>query len=240
MTEKRPWIIAHRGSPRRAPENTLASFRLAIEEGADMVELDAQLSADGAVVVIHDATVDRTTDGSGAVSGLTAAALKELDAGSWFGAEWRGERIPLLAEAVAAAADQCRMNIELKSSPQQREALVDAVADVLRRSGRPPDRFLVTSFDLHAVGRWEKVFPEVPCGVIVHDHTGEMDRLPGSAIHPHAFATTRALVERAHAAGKRVHPWTVSDEASVRRLLECGVDGFITMDPAGLRRFLEA
>ncbi|MGH7932376.1 MAG: glycerophosphodiester phosphodiesterase, partial [Candidatus Binataceae bacterium] len=122
--------IAHRGASGRFPENTVPAFHAAIEAGADMCELDVQLSCDAALVVIHDGTVDRTTDGSGAVSAMTLADLRRLDAGIRFGEQFSGERIPTLDEVFAAVNGRCGLNIELKAA-----GIEQRVCDTIRANG---------------------------------------------------------------------------------------------------------
>src|SRR5436309_263912 len=124
-----PFIVAHRGASALAPENTLAAFRRALEAGAPAVECDVHLTADGAPIVIHDARVDRTTNGTGEVASLTLAALRALDAGGWFDPRFAGERLPTLEETLAIAAGRSRVFVELK--PGGGAALVDrALAEI--------------------------------------------------------------------------------------------------------------
>src|SRR5512137_1822539 len=127
---ERPLNMGHRGAPAEAPENTLASFQRAREAGAHGVELDVMLSADGQVVVCHDFWVDRTTDGRGRIRELTVAQLKTLDAGSWFGPQFAGERIPTLRQVVDWAGQDMLLNIELKSQGLRSDGLEDQVIDI--------------------------------------------------------------------------------------------------------------
>jgi len=132
-----PKLVGHRGALEVAPENTLASFRRAVDDGVDVVEMDVRLSADGYVVVMHDGTVDRTTDGTGVVSEMSLAVLKGLDAGSWFDARYAGERIPTLAEVLAWARGKVGLMLELKYHPYGSfdPALVPKVLDLIARAG---------------------------------------------------------------------------------------------------------
>ena len=131
----KPSIFAHRGSKANAPENTLAAFELAITHKADAIELDVKLCADGQVVVIHDSTVDRTTDGTGQVRKLSLAALKELDAGSYFDIAFRGEAIPTLEEVLEAVGKRIPINIELTNYAAPTDALPAKVAELVIRHG---------------------------------------------------------------------------------------------------------
>jgi glycerophosphoryl diester phosphodiesterase len=123
----RPLILAHRGASRIAPENTLVAFCLALEQGADGLELDVQLSRDGVPVVFHDSELSRTTDGRGRISEKTLAELRTLDAGKWFDPRFAGERIPTLEEVFEAFGDRALYNIELKAFGVQDDGLVQAV-----------------------------------------------------------------------------------------------------------------
>src|SRR5262245_34742321 len=145
----RPLRVAHRGASARAPENTLAAFREAIRLGADAIELDVQLSADGVPMVIHDLTVDRTTNGHGSVASFASRDLRRLDAGAWYSSRFRGERIPTLEEALECARGRCGLNIEIKELPGAgrrsrrargaadagHEAVARAVAQAVARTG---------------------------------------------------------------------------------------------------------
>ena len=124
---KPSWIIGHRGYPAKYPENTLAAFEAAIEAGAVMIELDVMLSRDRKVVVIHDATLDRTTNGKGSVADLTLAELKQLDAGSWFDAQFVGQQIPELSEVLDLVNGRAYVNIEIKSNAYEAHHPPDAI-----------------------------------------------------------------------------------------------------------------
>jgi glycerophosphoryl diester phosphodiesterase len=136
-----PELTAHRGNSGLAPENTLAAFGKALETAAQWIELDAHRSADGEVVVMHDATVGRTTNGHGAIAELTLAELKKLDAGSWFGPEFVGEPVPTLAEVVALVGSRIRLNVEVKSSadPESSRKVVTVLRLGWRRCWRRAD-----------------------------------------------------------------------------------------------------
>ncbi|HBY09528.1 MAG TPA: glycerophosphodiester phosphodiesterase, partial [Chloroflexi bacterium] len=123
MNLPRPAIFAHRGASAYAPENTLAAFKLAVDQGADAIELDAKLCADGQIIVIHDQTVERTSNGAGKVADLPLSALQELDAGSWFGLEFKGEPIPTLDEVFEAVGQKIFINIELTNYASPRDLL---------------------------------------------------------------------------------------------------------------------
>src|SRR3972149_5202117 len=130
-----PVIFAHRGASACAPENTLAAFQLALEQGAPAIEFDVKLTSDGQVVVIHDQTANRTTDGAGNVANLPLAALRELDAGSWLSAAFRGERIPSLDEVFEALGKKLFMNVELTNYATSFDTLIPKVAHLVKKHG---------------------------------------------------------------------------------------------------------
>jgi glycerophosphoryl diester phosphodiesterase len=162
----RTLVVAHRGASAEGPENTLAAFRLALEQGAPAVECDVHLSADGFPVVIHDETVDRTTNGKGAVAALTRAALRRLDAGSWRGNRFAGEPIPTLEETLDLCAGRARLFIELKAGRAQEERvrLVDVTLEAV--AGAPRTEVAVISFDPEVVALVARRRPDLPLGLL--------------------------------------------------------------------------
>jgi len=236
-----PIIFAHRGSSVYAPENTLAAFELAVQQGAQAIEFDAKLSADGYVIAIHDQRVDRTTDGSGKVAEMPLSAMRELDAGSSFSNKFRGERIPTLDEIFEAVGKRILINVELTNYATPFDALVPKVVELVKRHALEK-RILFSSFLPHNLQRVRRLLPEAPRGLLTWaGRTGACSRTigwlgPYQALHPFFTSVTRKLVQRFHAVGQRVHAWTVNDEAEMRRLLALGVDGIFTDDPLlGLR-----
>lgn len=241
-SDRAPLVIAHRGASAYAPENTLAAFRLAMEQGADGAELDVTLSADGAVVVIHDDTVDRTTNGTGRVATMTLAALRALDAG-------KGERIPTLAEVLEVTAQHPRpflLNIELKARWFSGEAaLVRAVVAEVR-AAQSADRVLFSSFSPWVVRRLAHHAPEVPRAWLYHRAMPRWMRALGLQIagalsfeHPEHWLVTPALVRRCTRAGRGVNTWTVNDEVRAVMLMRLGVRGLIGDDVPLLLRARE-
>ncbi|GAB4570549.1 MAG: glycerophosphodiester phosphodiesterase [Anaerolineae bacterium] len=238
--------FAHRGASHDAPENTLASFRLAAQQGADGIELDVTLSADGEVVVIHDDTVDKTTDGTGVVQELTLAELKAFDAGSYFGPEFAGERIPTLNEVFEAVGQQLLINVELKGLGWQQDGLERKVADLIARH-RLEKRVLISSFNPIRLHRMRRVAPHLPLGFL-HDwdtpvHLRWLARLLLTGVrpeadHPHLSHVTRGYVAQARRRKQRVHVWVVNDPAEMRRMIEAGVDLIMTDRPDVLHAVL--
>ncbi|MDW8069282.1 MAG: glycerophosphodiester phosphodiesterase [Anaerolineae bacterium] len=247
LTSDRPLNIAHRGASAVAPPNTLAAFRRAADLGADGVELDVHLSADGVPVVIHDFTVDATTDGSGRVRDLPLAALKALDAGSRFDPAFAGERIPTLEEVFAEVGGRLLVNVELKSMPgNDYPGLEAAVAALIRRHGLT-NRVLVSSFNPFALRRFRREMPEVPIGFLYETAplscaarlAAALVGLRPQAVHPWWRMITPQTVRWAHARGRRIVAWTVDDPAAIARLAAWGVDAIITNHPDRMYRTLE-
>lgn len=235
-TLPQPVIFAHRGASAYAPENTLAAFSLALEQGAPAIEFDVKLSADGEVVVIHDQTVNRTTDGSGNVAQLPLSALRELDAGGWFGDGFRGEKIPTLHEVFAAFGENLLMNIELTNYTTPFDALIPKVADIVKRYG-VQHRVWFSSFYPHNLMHIARLLPEVPRAQLLWPGSaGWWQRLWGRAInvqaeHPWKDDINIESIESAHRHIRRIHAWTVNAPEDMRHLKTIGIDGFFTDDP---------
>jgi len=231
--------IAHRGASAFYPENTLRAFIAAADLGADMCEFDVQMTHDGEVVVIHDATVARTTDGRGRVAAMSAAALRRLDAGIRFGAEFRGERIPTLAEVAQALGGRgCRMDVELKA-----RGLEARVCEILRGCAAAASA-IVSSFDweqLKVVARHEAGLRLALLGEKTPPAMLEAAQaMRAFAIAPRFDIADAALCAEAHRRGLAVYVWTVDEASAMRRMIVAGVDGIMTNDPAKLREMAAA
>ena len=231
-----PLVIAHRGASQRAPENTLEAFRLALEEGADAVELDAKLTADGAVIAFHDPTLERTSDGRGRPGDLDLAQIRRLDAGSWKGSRFRGARVPTLEEIFADLGRHLLFNVELTNYQTPEDRLVEHVVDVVKAMGME-SRVLLSSFFRRNLAQARSRAPEIPLGHLVGPtRLTVLDWwkavvVPTEAIHPFWRFASRGLVRRWHGEGRRVIVYTVNEAARMRHLLDIGVDGMITDDP---------
>jgi glycerophosphoryl diester phosphodiesterase len=229
-----PKIIAHRGTSALAPENTMAAFALALEQGADGIELDAMLCRDGQVVVIHDDTLDRTTNGAGPVPEHTVEELKALDAGD-------GEGIPTLAEVFERFGGRLLINVELKNYSSIFDRLPLAVAALVRQFDLA-ESVLVSSFNPFNLPRIRRQLPEMRRGLLTQpgkakDWVWRLFRF--DALHPHADDVDKVLVSALHARGRDVNVWTVDDPDEIIRLADLGVDAIITNDPARTREVLE-
>ncbi len=239
-----PVVVAHRGDKTYAPENTLSAFKQAAGKGADAVEFDVKLTADGQVIVLHDQTVDRTTNGTGNAARLPLAALRDLDAGVLFPGQFPGERIPTLDEVFEMVGKRIYMNVELTNYSTPNDALVPKVAELVRKHGLQ-DRVLFSSFFARNLQKARLLLPEVPRGLLAWSGwMGWPARTFGwrgdyYALHPYLTNVDAGLVDRIHAAGKRVNAWTVTAEVDIERMIGLGVDGIITDDPALALRLRE-
>lgn len=248
----RPAVIGHRGSAGSAPENTLASFELAVEQGADILESDVHVTADGVPVLIHDPCVDRTTDGVGRVDTLAFDALARLDAGFRFGEDegfperGRGHRVPSLEEAFTRFPD-ARFNLEIKAPGV---ALAQRVLDLVARFDRDGRTLLTAGEDadmtsLRSALAANTIAPAVGASLadILEVVRATLEARPPATDSmalqiPDSFAgnplVTPELVAHAHAHGIAVHVWTINEPADMRRLIDLGVDGLVTDHPERL------
>ena len=239
----RPLNLGHRGASAYAPENTLAAFRLAAEMGADGVELDAKVARDGVVVIMHDPTVDRTTDGTGRVSDLTLAELKRLDAGAKFHAKFAGERIPTLEEVFEAVSNQLIINIELTNYASRGDDLEFKVLDLIAKHNLA-DRVMVSSFHPLSLRKVKRAAPHIVCGLLYSAdspiylrQTWGAPLIPDlEARHPEYPLVDAGFVRRVHARGQKINVWTVNEEADMRRMIEAGVDAIMTDKPFVLQK----
>jgi glycerophosphoryl diester phosphodiesterase len=231
-----PTVFAHRGASAHAPENTLAAFKLAAEQGADAIEFDVKLTADGQVVAHHDPTLDRTTTGKGKIGDYSLSELKKMDAGAWFGEAYRGEPIPTLAEIFETVGDKLFMNIELTNYATPFDKLVEKVAELVKHY-HMEERILYSSFFPHNLIRAGALTPGLPRGQLaLPGPAGWWQRRWGNLLtiqaeHPFNGDVGTASVNRAHARGHRVYVWTVNQAEEMRHMQNLGVDGIFTDDP---------
>lgn len=233
-------IIAHRGVSSYAPENTLAAFDLALQMGVQHIELDVQSTADGHVAVIHDDTVNRTTDATGAVENFTLAALQALDAGSWFGAAFSGEKIPTFEEVLLRYKGRLHIHVEIKGRSAH---LAQHVADLIRRHGMA-DQVTVTSFRQEPLRQIRAYAPELQTGWLVHGINQEVisaaHALAVSQVCPKADTLTPETVQRLHDEGFVVRAWGVTNEGLMRQVVEAGADGMTVNFPDKLIAYLQS
>lgn len=255
-----PLCCGHRGTGKTVPgnpypENTLVSIQRAVDEGAQMCEFDVLLSADGVPVLMHDDTVDRTTDGTGCVSAMDLEALRGLDVG--VGSEMTGVRIDTLAEVLAAV--QIPLNVEIKVAyapcpVQDRGEYAQAVLSVLRADPTPGRRLLVSSFDRELLRVMHAADPSVELAWLWEPGPSRTENGPAEdpmrmlevakadgfvAVHPHHHDVTEALMARARELGLEVNTWTVNDPARMAELIPMGLGAIITDEPEKLAALLE-
>jgi len=222
-------VVGHRGNPAEHPENTLASFRSAIELGVDMIECDVHMSRDGHLVVIHDETVDRTTNGHGAVRDLALDQLRALDAG-------RGERLPLLEEVVELAKGRLGLIVETKQYPVPYEGLEEKLVQLLRAAGTVEETTVISFFH-PTIKRLKELEPGLSGGILLipdsrpQDPVAQLRAADADIYSPYFAAMDPALVEEVHAAGGVVSVWTVDDEAGVMWCKACRPDAVATNRP---------
>ena len=232
-----PIVFGHRGASKYAPENTIAAFELALQQGAQAFELDTMLSADGIPVVIHDRTVDRTTNGSGKVDQLSTKKLRTLDAGSTFSPKFENEKIPLLEEAFAIFKNRALINVELKNYNNPFDVLPEKVFEIAKRIDIF-DQLLFSSSNPSNLNRIRHLIPRAHVALICS--TGVFGYLSISKIfswispdyiHPYFKDISEPFIEKQHQMNRRVNAWTVNQSADMIELIRHGVDGIITNDP---------
>ncbi|KXZ20783.1 glycerophosphodiester phosphodiesterase [Bacillus nakamurai] len=229
------YTIAHRGASGYAPENTFAAFDIAADMNTDLIELDVQLTKDGHIVVIHDDKVDRTTDGSGFVKDFTLKELQTLDAGSWFGPEFKGERIPLLEEVLKRYHPEIGLLIELKGHASQ-IGLEKAVGQLLGRFSFSIHH-IVQSFSIKSIQTFHEMYPSVPTAIITRPSFGmfsqnQLNAYKSVANYVNIKYTrlNRYLISSARKNGLKVFAWTVRDPKTAAKLQDM-VDGIVTDYP---------
>lgn len=236
-----PVFFAHRGASAHAPENTLTAFKLAVEHQADGIELDAKLTVDNQVVVIHDQSVDRTTNGHGSVRHMSLAAIRELDAGSSFSIKFSDERIPSLDEVCETVGNKIYINIELTNYASPFDSLPERVAEIVLRHGLENQVIFSSFLQLNLI-QIKKLLPDVPVAILASQGVSgwiarsRLGRISSpQVIHPHYSDVSSGFMEREKANGRRVHIWTVNGDDDIRKLLVMKVHGIITDDPLRTR-----
>lgn len=240
----RPVVIAHRGASTHAPENTLSAFQLAIEQGADALEFDVQLSSDKCVVVIHDHTLDRTTNGSGRVKDKSLDFIQSLNAGHAYGPAFSNEKIPTLDEVFDKFGTSTFYIIELKNMVTPFDDLSNRIALIIKNSGLL-DRVLISSFNPVALYKLEKLLPDVKKGLLLHsplsvELSSYVSVFPFSyqSAHLSFYALNARRIKSFQSKGKLVFSYTLNHPRDIQTALSIGIDGFFTGDPALARRTL--
>lgn len=231
--------VAHRGAAGYAPENTIAAFDKAVDMKADYIELDVQRSKDGELVIIHDTTVDRTTDGTGRVGDLTFDELRSLDAGSFKGEQFAGEKIPTFDEVLDRYRGKVGILIEMKS-PELYPGIEEAVAQELkeRNLDKPQNnKIIIQSFNFESMKKMDNLLPEVPIGVLtsskLHVTDSALQEFAKYAdyFNPSYGLVTKDLVDKVHSLGMEIQSWTVRSHEAAQFLIDMKVDGIITDYP---------
>jgi glycerophosphoryl diester phosphodiesterase len=250
-------VHAHRGGAGLAPENTLAAFRKALELGVDALEMDLHVTRDGVVVVIHDGTLDRTTDGRGDVGDLSLEAVKRSDAGGKFAPAFRGERVPSLREVIdlvkTSGNGRVRLDLELKyhqARPGRPEDFEERVLEILRGTGIA-ERVNVISFHHPSLTKVKALEPKIRTGLLAGGRMAPQDpvalvrQFRADYYSPNFRHVTSEAVAALHQAGIPIVPWTINEEAEMRRLMALGIgglagDGIATDFPDRLMNLLNA
>ena len=230
-------ITAHRGSSRTAPENTIPAIEAAVEEMADSVEIDVQMTADGVVVLGHDASLKRVAGVNRSIASMTFEELEKLDVGSWFSSEYAGTRIPSLSEVLELCSQKTSLNIEIKYVGKNSE-LPEKTAEMVREYGME-NQFVITSTNLSYLKRVKEALPEIRTGYIISAAYGNFYSSEDvDFISIRSGFVTSALMQNAHEQGKAVYAWTVNTKSELERLTLLGVDGIITDRPVLAREIV--
>lgn len=222
---------AHRGASGHAPENTLAAMRVAMAMGAHMAELDVQQTADDRLVLLHDDSLERTTNGAGMLWQKPLAELQTYEAGKWFAPQFAGEPLPALEEVIALVRGKMKLNVEVKLHGHERD-VAKLVVETIRRE-KFERECLVTSFDHRVADEIKARAPELKVGYIFGKEEYHEGVFLGAAeaLSVHHYLVGPEFMKRARAASKEVHVWTVNDKPLMHRLMDLGVDAIITNYP---------
>ena len=233
-------VVAHRGASGDFPENTAAALEEAIHLQVDAIELDVHLTRDEHLLVIHDPTVDRTSDGSGRVADLSMNQVRQLDAGSWKDARFRGEPFLELGQALDLMPPQMRLNVHVKAYDEDRDTVIPLVVEELRRRDLLSRAFVASDAAVLEVARRLEPGLEI-CNLSTQpaeDYVARSRALGCRILQPGNGMADAEMVTEAHGFGMEVNPFYADDEEEMRRLIECGVDGILTNYPARLQALL--
>lgn len=229
-----PLRIGHRGAAGTHPENTMVSFRRAIELDCDGIEFDVHRTADGELIVIHDGFLNRTTNGSGLIMATTYEQIQALDAGSWKNPQFAGERVPTLRQLIRETPPTLQLFLELKAGSVHYPGIEEELLALLAEEGAL-DRVQISSFDHHALLKIHQLAPTLPLGMLFADNLLDpvalAQQIGADALHPAWEWVNPAMVEKAHAAGLKVNVWTVNLPEAIMMMTACGVDGIISDFP---------
>jgi len=229
-------VTAHRGSSLKAPENTMSALRQAIADGADYAEIDVQTTADGVVILMHDADLMRIASVNRRIQDTRFEELKEIDIGSWFSGDFSNERTAILDEAIKLVNGRIKLNIELKYNRPD-PGLMGKVGNIIR-SNAFSRKCVITSLNNGELQTFRKSFPEIKTGLIVFRALGSLTKTEFDFLSIQATKATSRLVKNAHKKGKEIHVWTVNDLQTALSMIEVGVDNIITDKPDFIRNLL--
>jgi len=232
---KQPIVMAHRGASAVAPENTMAAFRKAIELKADSIELDVHMTRDGHIVVAHDEQVNRTSNGKGWIKDMTLEELKELDFGSWFSQDFKGEKIPTLREVLEMLSGwNGILNLEIKKLIVLYEGIEKKVTDLLQEFGMV-ERTIISSFNHYSLVEVKKLVPRLKTGILyvsaLYQPWEYAKSMGADAIHPFFGTVNPEIVEGCRKNGIMVNPYTVDKPDDIKKMIDAGVDSIITNVP---------
>ncbi|HIS99278.1 MAG TPA: glycerophosphodiester phosphodiesterase [Candidatus Faecaligallichristensenella faecipullorum] len=237
LPSQRLMVMAHRGSSVQAPENTMSAFELAIQQRADYIELDVQESKDGVVVVVHDSNFRRTAGVNRPVGAMDYEDILRLDVGARFSRRFEGEKVPSLAQVMRACKGKVKLNIELKSTPYQKN-LVESVVNLIERYEFQED-CVIQSVNYAYLQQVKDLNPDIRCGYIMAAVLGSYENLPCADFFTiEKSFVNAAAIQKAHNLGKHMYVWTVDTRAAMEQMIDLGVDGIITNRPDLAREVL--
>ncbi len=228
-------VWAHRGASGYYPENTMSSFEEAVRQKADGIELDVHLSKDGYLVVCHDETLNRTTNGKGFIKQYDLYELKQLDAGSWFDKRFKGEKIPLLEEAIdLVKRSNMELNIEIKAGSIFYPGIEEKVLKMIDKYGIR-SKVIISSFDHYSLVKIKNIDKDIKTGILyteaLYKPINYMKTTGANALHPNYITLTKDIVEEAHALGIDINTYTVNIEEHIRFIKAMNVNAIITNYP---------
>lgn len=234
--------IAHRGAAAYTPENTKSSILKAMELGSKYIEIDVHMTKDGKVVAIHDATIDRTSNGKGKVFDYTYKELKKFDYGSWFDPKFKGENLPTLTDVLAITRTKSIVIIEVKYGAEQYPQIEEKIIKTVKQLGLSKN-VILKSFSYQILNRFEKLAPNIErlyCTFWGNDYltidnflrlSGIFENASFNYLQVHKYFLSKSLIEKAHKKGIKVVVWDVHDKESMREFVEMGVDFIETDNP---------
>ncbi|KYM44467.1 glycerophosphodiester phosphodiesterase [Fusobacterium necrophorum] len=237
-------VFAHRGASGYAPENTLAAIKKAIEQGADGIEIDIQFTKDCKIVVFHDWKINRTSNGKGYVYDLNFEELRALEIGSWYGDEYRKEKIPTLEEILELIPENMMLNIEIKDISRGHRGIEESMLKILKKFPNLKNNIIVSSFHHSIIQRLQELAPEIKLALLTASDLVDIEsyfknnKLDCFSYHPEVNLITSKTVDILHKMGVKVFVWTINTEEDFLYVHSIGVDGIITNYPDIMKKFV--